>query len=137
MLRDTATLTRLLRFALVGLVVTVSYVAVAWCTVRFAGVAPVPASMLAWGAVMFVSYVGQKYFTFRSDGAHRVELPRFVVTAALAFVVSTGSMAGATRSGLPYEAGIALAAVVIPLCSFVVMSLWVFTPAQGLAGRRR
>jgi len=117
---------KLARFAGVGALATGLYVAVAWVAVEAFGLAPLPASLFGYVAAIGVSYLGQKRLTFRSAGAHRIELPRFLATSVLAFAGSVGSMAAVTGAGWDYRFGLVAAALAVPLASFAAMNFWVF-----------
>lgn len=116
---------KLLRFAGVGAFVTLTYVGVAWLAAETAA-APLAASLWGYAAAVIVSYPAQKYFTFRSTGAHRVEFPRYAAICAVAFVGSVGSMAAVTAAGWDYRVGLAAAAFAVPALNFSAMNLWAF-----------
>jgi putative flippase GtrA len=80
---------RVLRFGFVGGLATVTYAMLATVFVG-AGIAPVPASVFAYGAGGVVSYVGHKMVTFRSSAGHASELPKFIATfvAGLALAIA-------------------------------------------------
>lgn len=122
---------KLLRFGLVGVPVTVSYGVSAYAAVRWLAMAPWLANLVGCAAAIAVSYIGQKYFTFRSHGAHQLELPKFLVTCVVAIVASSLCIAAITRAGVDYRLGLLTSALLIALCNFTVMNLWVFTQAQS------
>lgn len=122
---------KLLRFAVVGSVVTGGYAIVAYSGIHWAGLNPQLANLIGCLAAIAVSYIGQKYFTFRSQQGHQFELPRFLLVCTLAVVASSASVATAIAIGLDYRIGIVIAAVAIPLCNFVVLNLWVFANPDG------
>lgn len=127
-------LTKMLRFAVVGVVVTGSYALTTFAGIEWAGWHPALAGFAACAVAIVVSYLGQKYFTFRSDEEHRIELPKFLAACMLAVVVSTASLTTITELGLDYRLGILISALLLPLCNFTVMNLWVF--GQSQAGRK-
>lgn len=123
---------KLVRFGLVGTLVTGSYALVTYSGVRYLYLSPQGANLLGCFVAIVLSYTGQKYFTFRSARGHRVELPRFLVVCVLAVLASSASVACAQGAGLDYRIGILGAAIVIPLCNFVVLNLWVFATRDQL-----
>lgn len=121
---------RMVRFGIVGLVVTGSYAGTTYICVRWLGFNAVGAGLLGCAAAIVVSYLGQKYFTFRSDGAHRIELPKFLVACLIAVAVSSACMWAVDHRGLDYRLGILISAILLPVCNFTVMNLWVFRTAK-------
>ena len=115
---------------------TLTYMAVVWAAVEQFSLAPLKASLIGYCIAIVLSYLGQKYFTFRSEGAHRVELPKFLVTSAISFAGSVGAMAATTALGWDYRVGILSAATLVPLGTFVVMYFWVFRHRHGALHER-
>ena len=117
---------RVLRFGVVGGAATVTY---AMLTTLFvgAGIAPVPASVAAYGAGGIVSYAGHKSVTFRSSADHGCELPKFIATfvsgLALA-IVAPGVLT--ERLGLPSGFATLFACIVTPVVNYLVLSRLVF-----------
>ncbi len=130
-LSGTSLVARMLRFAGVGVFVTASYALTTFACIEWAHWHPVAAGLAACAVAIAVSYLGQKYFTFRSDAEHRIELPKFLAACMLAVVVSTACLTATAKLGIDYRAGILISAVLLPLCNFTVMNFWVF--AQGRA----
>lgn len=94
--------------------------------VEWVGLAPVEASLSGFFLSVPVSYIGQKFFTFRSGSDHREELPKFFVTTSLAFCASTFGVMATVGLGFHYMVGVMAAALLVPLLSFLVMNYWVF-----------
>lgn len=128
--RHAPLLGRLLRFAVVGVVVTGSYMLVTYAGIRYLSLTAVISGWYGCAAAIAVSYLGQKYFTFRSDGAHRIELPKFLLTCVIALAVSSVCMWAVDHAGLDYRLGVLIGAALLPLCNFGVMYLWVFRHVQ-------
>lgn len=123
---QSALLIRFIRFCLVGVPVTASYAAVGYVGIEWLGLPILAANLLGCAASISVSYVGQKYFTFRSDGKHQVELPKFLVTCVVAIFASSICMTAITRTGVDYRIALVVSAGVIAVANFTVMNLWVF-----------
>lgn len=117
---------KLLRFAIVGVVVTASYSSVAYAGLAWLRLSPIMSSVLACSAAIVVSYLGQKYFTFRSTVGHQLELPKFLAACMIAVVASTVCLSVVTHAGWDFRIAILISALVLPLCNFTVMNLWVF-----------
>ena len=121
---------RLSRFVLIGIASTVLYAVLAFVFAGMEGLGATGASVLAFALAAVFSYAGHKYVTFVSDGAHRLELPRFLVLSAIGLAVV--SLLPAILSGLfglPAAIPILLACIVIPAVNYVVLGKWVFREA--------
>lgn len=117
---------RLLRFGFVGGLATITYATLTTLVVG-AGMAPVPASVLAYGAGGIVSYVGHKTVTFRSSADHASELPKFVATFAAGLALAIAAPGVLTEGmGLPSGVATLFACVVTPVMNYVVLSRLVF-----------
>lgn len=121
------------RFALVGIGATLLYASLALLFSQMA-LAPVEASLLAYAVATVFSYLGQKFVTFRSPGAHRSELPKFLVLTAIGFGVATAMPA--VFSGLlgypPYVPVVATC-IVVPVINLFVLDRWVFSARREAA----
>jgi putative flippase GtrA len=121
---------RLIRFGLVGGLATAAY-AVFVAVFTQCGLGPVTASVIAYAAAGAVSYLGHKRVTFRSGGAHAVELPRFVLTLGLGIAVAAAAPAVLTGlMGLPRIVPTVFTCIAAPLLSYAAMSLLVFRGAS-------
>ena len=78
------------RFLIIGLGATLIYAVLATMlsTGEPALMRPAAGSVLSYAIAAAFSYAGHKYFTFVSDGAHRFEVPRFVVVTLVGLAVS-------------------------------------------------
>ena len=125
----------LARFGLIGVGATVFY-ALASLTLIAAGLAPTLASALAYGLAALVSYAGHKLFTFASDGAHRVEGPRYAVVNGFSFLLAVGAPSLAERLGGDARLGVLAACIAVPAFNYVAMKLYVFPRGSGEARKR-
>ena len=58
---------------------------------------------------------------------HRTYLPRFIVTTVVAYGLNIGLVAAFTHLlGLPYQVGLAVVQVVVPVSNYIIGRLWVF-----------
>lgn len=125
-------LRRLGRFGIVGAGATATHMASALLCVELLAFSPELATTLGMTAAMAVSYYGHQTYTFGVRPHHRVYLPRFVVATAAAYVLNVGLVALNTRVlHLPYQVGLAVVALAIPLSNYLFNRLWVFE--RGLA----
>ncbi len=115
------------RFALVGLGATLLYASLALLFSQMA-LAPVQASVLAYAVATVFSYLGQKFLAFRSPGAHRSELPKFLVLTAVGFGVATAMPAVFSGLlGFPPYVPVVATCIVVPLINLFVLDRWVFS----------
>ena len=134
-MRLSVELMRIARFGVVGVGATATHMATAVLCVELAGLSPELATTIGMGASMGVSYFGHQMFTFGVKADHRTYLPRFLVSTVIAYLLNVGLVALITE-GLrqPYQLGLAVVAVVIPLSNYLIGRLWVFE--RGLAASR-
>ncbi len=120
-------LMRVLRFGVVGVAATATHVGSTLAFVEYGGVSPELGTTLGMTLAMWVSYFGHQMFTFGVAADHRTYLPRFIVTTIIAYLLNIGLVAGSTHLlGLPYQVGLAVVQVVIPITNYVIGRLWVF-----------
>ena len=129
---------QLLRYVAIGGSTASIYLAVALGTARAFGTTPPLASLSGFAAALPFSYLGHKRLTFRSAGAHRDELPRFIAAAAagLAICVWVPDLAVRRWHSSP-GCGYFLACVAVPTFNYLVMRLWVFVAAVAAPARGR
>jgi putative flippase GtrA len=130
---------RVVRFCMVGGVATLTYASSAFALSYGLGSSLLPAaaaSLLAYLIAMPVSYLGHKHVTFESDGAHVLEAPRFLASAALGIGISClVPLAVVNGLGMAPAISIALTCILVPVVNYVVLDRWVF--ASGEEGRLR
>ena len=120
-----AQLLRLLRFGVVGLSSSLLYALLASLLLHFhAGL--LLAHCTAYALAIPFSYFAQRGFTFRSRHSHMVSFPRFVLTNAVSFLLSTGIVAAATALQLMAAVAIAAVVIIVPLLNYLCMNAWVF-----------
>lgn len=127
MISHAAAFDRLRKFALVGLLAAFILVALSYLLVS-AGLAPFPASALAYLFAFAAAYTGQRSWTFGGRHDHRRALPRYLLLqlacAAFSGVVSHVSV---SRFGMPPFAMALVTTIMASAASFVFSSLWVFS----------
>ncbi|TIU29379.1 MAG: GtrA family protein, partial [Mesorhizobium sp.] len=103
------------------------------CALLLADWAPLSttsASIIAYAIAGAFSYAGHKYFTFVSAGAHRFELPRFLLLNATGLAIAAalpGLLTG--RLGMPAAVPVLLTCVAVPLVNYIMLGRWVFRDA--------
>jgi putative flippase GtrA len=128
-LRDLAL--KLVRFGLTGGLATLLYGLFAMAIYAVAGWSTLAVHTLAFALAIPVSFFGQMLFTFRYRGARLRALLRFLATAAIAFSLSTVAVYVVEQRGWHYAVGIVVTMLIVPLISFLMMLLWVFTDSAG------
>jgi putative flippase GtrA len=118
---------RVLRFVLVGGSSTLAYGALAVAAVDWLGIDPVPATVLAYVAVMPLNFLLQRSFTFRSTQEMRSELPRFLLVHGLNIAGSFALMLLVVEVlHVDYRWAVAGTMTFVPVLVFLAMDSWVF-----------
>ena len=98
--RDPSPLRRLARqiltFGVVGLAGTSVHYITLGVLVEVIGLRPVPATVIGFIFGALTNYVLNYRFTFRSDAAHGMVLPRYLAIAGSSFFINAGIMAAGT-----------------------------------------
>jgi putative flippase GtrA len=126
---------QLVRFALVGGLVALAYVA-GYLLLLALSVPQMLANGAAFLGAVGLQYVGQAGFTFRKKIADRAQALRFVVMIALGLVtatVVTGWLAPALSLS-DWAAAVAVA-LILPVQNYTFMTLWVFSKTQETMGQ--
>ena len=125
---------RLGRFAVVGVIVTLTYAAVALLVIETSLAGIIGASIAGHIAAAVVGYIGHLRFSFAVEPDHQTYAWRFLVLAALTFAANIGMTWLLTRViGVSDWVSIAIVTATIPIASYCFNRFWVFLP--GLAHR--
>ncbi len=120
---------KILRFAATGAVSSLVFGLVTLAALHGLSLSPLSATLTGYLAVLPLSFMGHRRLTFRSDGVLAPEFGRFCVSFIAGLLASLLAMHAVTAwMGLTPVYGIALAILVVPVISFVIMSVWVFRP---------
>lgn len=114
------------RFAWVGVLAAATYAALALLFDRLLPERLLFTNSLAYLLGFFVSYFGQKGWTFNSDATHSQAFPKFCAVALLGFLINGGAIMALTALGLGHAPTLAVAVVLVSLCTFVLHRHWVF-----------
>ena len=117
---------KLCRFGLTGAICSLLYAVWAHAFIQFAGLDSVLSSALAYGLTVPVSFIGQKYFTFKARGKLRSELAGFFFTHGLGLLLAIVIMAAMELTPFDPVIGILAVMIAVPLISFVLMNTYVF-----------
>ncbi|MFZ1814793.1 MAG: GtrA family protein [Rhizobiaceae bacterium] len=121
-------LAQLARFAVTGGVASGVYAIVAYVCVSHAELSGTIASVIAYAIAIPVSFLGQKFWTFRSRGAIRQELSKFLMLQ-IGNLVAAAMVMGVLTDALSLDPviGIMVVVIVIPILTYVVLSTRIFT----------
>lgn len=122
---DRTRLLKLMRFGAVGLSSSLLYGLIASALIH-AHVGLVVAHCIAYALAIPFSYFAQRGFTFHSSRPHVTSFPRFLLTNAVSFLLSTGIVAMSTALQIPAAAAIAAVIVFVPLINYLFLNAWVF-----------
>lgn len=118
---------RLVRFGIVGIIVTAVYFSTSVAMVEAVGLPPVAASVIGQIFAVGVSYFGHAEISFRVEHNHRRHAWRFLVTAAATLCLNifvTWFLTDMMR--LPYLIAFCVIVVLIPAINFTCNRFWVF-----------
>ena len=126
-----ALLLKLARFGSVGVAATLIYAVLA-AGFGVLGIGATPSSVLAYALAAVFSHFGHKRITFRSAGAHAVELPKFAAASVLGLgVAALAPIILTDRLHLPRAAPILATCIGVPLLNFLILDQLVFKRRSG------
>lgn len=127
---NTAGFRRLQRFVIVGVGAALLLFGLSYAFVHM-GMTPFTGSTLAYAIAFVVAYFAQKSWTFQSRERHTTTLPRyFVLQAGCAITSGITAHTAVTVFGASPFVMSAVTTIVASAVSFVLSSIWVFTPAR-------
>jgi putative flippase GtrA len=119
------------KFFSVGLLATLSHVAVATFCANFLVLNALLANFLGFSAAVMLSYFGHARLTFEHKVLHGSQFSRFVVAALAGLALSSAiTWLCHDRLGMPFWFAMLLAAVLVPAFNYAIFRLWVFVPAR-------
>lgn len=118
---------RVLRYGIVGLVISIVYSLAVVLVVQFDMRNATGASALAFAVIQPVAYYAHRHVTFSDAGHDPFQPARFAVTTVSTFLITIGGMYVVTSVlGRSYLVGIALNWALIPALNFLIYMVWVF-----------
>jgi putative flippase GtrA len=118
---------RVIRFGVVGSVGAAIYFLTLWYMVERFNIPVLVATSISFLWVCLQNYVLHYSWTFRSEHAHGVALPKFLVMNILGFCLNWSVMyLGVKRLELNYLLVQVGATAAVVLWNFLVSSLWIF-----------
>lgn len=122
-----ARMRRLATFGGVGIVATLTHVAVGLSLVGAGLLAPFGANIVAFLTAFLVSYFGHKTWSFRSNAGHMRAAPRFFAVAVLGLILNQVIVYGIVDLlGLSYALALAVIIASVPVIVYALSSLWAF-----------
>lgn len=112
------------RFSGIGLVATLSYVAICSLLVRF-GYTPWIVSVLCYGAFIPIVYLIQRRFTFNSDAPHASSFVKYAATQVFGLLLSAFLPYFALRLVSP-TASFIIVTLLVAIFNYLVLSHWAF-----------
>jgi putative flippase GtrA len=114
-------------FAAIGALATGTHMLCLVLLVESMGWSALPASCVGAAAGAFVSYWLNYHHTFRSTRPHQVALPRFLIVAAVAFVLNGAMMSWLLKAfSLNYLLAQVLTTLTVLTITFSAGRLWAF-----------
>lgn len=120
-----AFLSRVVRFAIVGVAGTLLYASLAF-GLEFSGVQVFFAHAVASGISLAASYLGQKIFTFGIRGQHRQMGTRFAVATALLVATQSILVLSLDHAGIDPSIVLLASTLFYPPASFLLHTFWTF-----------
>jgi len=116
-----------IRFSVVGIVATAIHLLVALSLVTCCNTFPLLANLIAFLCAFLASFLGHFHWTFSSNNEQHVALIKFLAVALSAFAVNNLFLiVFLSETSLSREWSVAIAAMIIPLITFIASRLWVF-----------
>jgi putative flippase GtrA len=122
-------LARTIRFALVGVIGTAAYFGIA-VGLASLGVGITIAHWTAYVISQFVSYLGQKNFTFRIRGQNAQSAPRFLAAMAMLALAQYLVVLGAGALHLGPTMIFLAGSIFYPVASWALHTSWTFRPSS-------
>lgn len=127
LLRSHAVTAKLARFGVVGIMSGFVYLICTFVLAGFLSLEPKMASAVAYIVSMLPNFLGNRQFSFKSEGRLLNELPRYLLLHGLNFLFTIGLMGAVVDIlRLHFGLGAVAAIILVPLVNFAAMNLWVF-----------
>ena len=122
-------LRRFAKFAIVGVIATVTHTLVFAAAIEVGRIEAVTANALAFSVAVLVGYALNRRWTFAGHGAHGARLWRYVAGALAGLAVNSAIMYVVVHRihWSPYV-GLVLALIIVPPVTFALNQFWVFRP---------
>lgn len=116
------------KYALVGILGTITHFALLFVFVEWFAIAPLPATSLAFVWVGLQSYALSINWVFESDNSHATSFPRFIIVSLVGFFSNLGIMYLLINIlGVWYLAAQAVTVLIIPPMNYLMNRYWTFS----------
>jgi putative flippase GtrA len=113
------------RFFVIGMLATILHMSLAWVLIQRGHAQPITANLIGFSSAFVLSFVGQYFWTFRSQRHWVAAMWRFAAVSAIAFAVNNALLLSIVDNQM-LTAGNAtvLAACIIPVITYLGNRLW-------------
>ena len=120
---------KVMRFAAVGVIATLTHVAVFTLAVEVGRIEAVAANALAFSVAVLVGYALNRRWTFAASGGVATQLSRYVAASLFGLAVNSAIMFVVVH-GLQWSpyVGLVIGLLLMPPLTFALNHLWVFRP---------
>lgn len=115
-----------LSFGAVGMLATLTHVALAWGLIEGAGAVPLVANLLGGCAAFAVSFCGNASVTFRTDRSLWSCARRYALVSLFSLAVTSAILLVVETNGLPTYVYVLVVIVTLPPTTFLLAKLWAF-----------
>jgi putative flippase GtrA len=125
----------IVRFGIVGVSSVGFYLLVLYLVTEAAGLALLPASIIAYLIAIVWGYTFQRIWTFRSSRSHLVAAPLFVLVQGVGIVINTVMLhVLVERVGLDFAPAQLISVACIAVWTYSAQKFWVFFDASHRSG---
>jgi putative flippase GtrA len=122
---------KLLGFVTFGGLAGLVYAVILVMSVDILGIPTFIGSIIAFALAIPVSYLGNRWVTYRSNNVLASEAARFIVVQVINLVLTSAVVHFVMeRFALPTYVGIAVAFLAAPIISFILFEMWVYRQRQ-------
>jgi putative flippase GtrA len=118
---------QVVRYGMVGLVVSSAHAVTALGAHHYLDIAPTLSNFAGFVVGAVISYLGSYYFTFRLSEGHKRSLPRFALVWLIGIAVNVGLFKILlTEFNIPFVINVFVAIVLTPIAQFLMLRFWAF-----------
>jgi putative flippase GtrA len=115
------------RFIIIGGLATVAHYIIALSVHHILGAPPLWANFIAFCGAFNVTYIGNYFWVFGANTAHKKSLPKSLIVSVTGLCLSQFIVWGLTEKlGAPFHLTLIIAVMFVPLVTFTLNRFWVF-----------
>ena len=115
------------KFSIIGAVATVVHIIIAESLIHSTIIAPLRANLFAFSVALFISFVGHYYWSFSCQAHKGRAFLRFFVVALIAMAANNALLSVLLiLDWFVIDVSIVVAALVVPILSFILGRTWAF-----------